>query len=358
MIDRRHDSAEEVTTLSDDALLAGARSLVGRERRITAELVAHLAEIESRRLHVREGYSCLFLYCRDALGLSEHEAYGRIEAARAVRRFPLVLELLRCGSITITTVGLLARHLTDENHRGVLESSCGLKKAEVEELVARLRPLADVPASLRKLPATPPTPEVAVGSADTVVTVLNSTPATALAARHAAAARPVPLSPDRYKYQLTIDTETRDLLSRAKDLLRHADPRADDAALLKRVLQLLVAELSRTKFGACRNDGTTRPAASRQRSAAPATNSRHMPAHVKRIVVERDQGRCAFVGRNGHRCDERGFLEFHHAKPYAVGGEASAENIELRCRTHNQYEARLYFARPKWDVGRSAAAGS
>jgi hypothetical protein len=319
-------------------------------------------------LHVREGYSCLFLYCRDALGLSEHEAYGRIEAARAVRRFPLVLELLRCGSITITTVGLLARHLTDENHRAVLESSCGLKKAEVEELVARLRPLADVPASLRKLPATTPTPDLAVGSADTVVTVTVSTPVTngtAMSrppstplARHAAAARPVPLSPDRYKYQLTIDTETRDLLSRAKELLRHADPRADDEALLKRALQLLVAELSRTKFSACRKDGTARPAASRQHSAAPVTNSRHIPAHVKRIVVERDQGRCAFVGRNGHRCGERGFLEFHHVKPYAVGGEASQENIELRCRTHNQYEARLYFARPDWDVGSSAAAGS
>jgi hypothetical protein len=319
---------------------------------------------------VREGDSCLFLYCRDAHGLSEHEAYGRIEAARAVRRFPLVLELLRCGSITITTVGLLARHLTDENHRAVLESSCGLKKAEVEELVARLRPLADVPASLRKLPATTPTPEVPAGSADTVVTVPNSTPATnstaamsstpstPLAARHAAAARPVPLSPDRYKYQLTIDTETRDLLSRAKDLLRHRDPRADDEALLKRALQLLVAELSRTKFGACRKDGTTRAAASRQHSAAPVTNSRDIPAHVKRIVVERHQGRCAFVGRNGHRCDERGFLEFHHLKPYAVGGGTSAENIELRCRTHNQYEARLYFARPDRDVGSTAAAGS
>ena len=36
----------------------------------------------------------------------------------------------------------------------------------------------------------------------------------------------------------------------------------------------------------------------------------------------------------------------------------SAENIELRCRTHNQHEARLYFARPDWDVGSTAAAGS
>jgi hypothetical protein len=40
---------------------------------------------------------------------------------------------------------------------------------------------------------------------------------------------------------------------------------------------------------------------------------------------------------------ERGFLEFHHVAPYALGGEATAANIQLRCRSHNAYEARLYF---------------
>ena len=30
-------------------------------------------------------------------------------------------------------------------------------------------------------------------------------------------------------------------------------------------------------------------------------------------------------------------------EPYAVGGAATVENIELRCRAHNAYEARLFF---------------
>jgi hypothetical protein len=67
---------------------------------------------------------------------------------------------------------------------------------------------------------------------------------------------------------------------------------------------------------------------------------------VKRAVWLRDLGRCAFVGTGGRRCDERGFLEFHHVRPYSEGGEPSAANIELRCRTHNDYEARVYFG---WD---------
>ena len=56
----------------------------------------------------------------------------------------------------------------------------------------------------------------------------------------------------------------------------------------------------------------------------------------------RDDGRCAFVGRSG-RCRETGFLEFHHVEPYAAGGSMTVENIQLRCRAHNQYEARLFF---------------
>ena len=46
----------------------------------------------------------------------------------------------------------------------------------------------------------------------------------------------------------------------------------------------------------------------------------------------------------GRRCSATSFLEFHHVRPYAVGGEATAENIELRCRTHNAYEADLFYA--------------
>jgi hypothetical protein len=51
------------------------------------------------------------------------------------------------------------------------------------------------------------------------------------------------------------------------------------------------------------------------------------------------------VGKSGRRCEERRFLEFHHVKPYAVGGEATSHNIALRCRSHNTHEARVFFAR-------------
>ena len=86
-----------------------------------------------------------------------------------------------------------------------------------------------------------------------------------------------------------------------------------------------------------------------RRHAAPAPGygpgSRHVPAEVKRAVFLRDLGRCAFVGTGSRRCAERGFLEFHHVRPFAMGGEATVGNIQLRCRRHNDLEARADFGR-------------
>jgi len=71
--------------------------------------------------------------------------------------------------------------------------------------------------------------------------------------------------------------------------------------------------------------------------------SRDIPNAVQRGSWRRDGGRCAFVSKAGVRCKERVFLEFHHGKAHALGGPATLDNIALRCRRHNQYEARVVF---------------
>src|SRR6185436_16861463 len=69
----------------------------------------------------------------------------------------------------------------------------------------------------------------------------------------------------------------------------------------------------------------------------------HIAAAVKREVWVRDRGCCTFVGASGRRCSARGALEFHHRHPYAAGGEATVENIALRCAAHNRYEADVFY---------------
>src|SRR5574341_373043 len=128
------------TDLSDTALVETVKDLAACEREATATLVAHLAELDERRLYLAEGYSSMFSYCTKELHLSEHAAYGRIEAARAVRKWPIILERLRDGSVHLTTVGLLRTHFTDENHRDLLASARHVTRRGGAETVAGVPP--------------------------------------------------------------------------------------------------------------------------------------------------------------------------------------------------------------------------
>ncbi|HYV51342.1 MAG TPA: hypothetical protein VE910_05515, partial [Dongiaceae bacterium] len=70
-------TAPQLKDRSNQELLDGAKHLVGRQRSVTAHLIAHLAEIDARGLHLVESFPTLTKYCMGALGLSEDEAYRR-----------------------------------------------------------------------------------------------------------------------------------------------------------------------------------------------------------------------------------------------------------------------------------------
>jgi len=101
-------STEALSHLSDRDLLAAVSRLATGQRDATVSLIAHLAELHARRLHQRAGFSSLYTYCIDVVGLSESEAYDRVKAAKLVRRYPALLTLLAAGQINLTTVRLVA----------------------------------------------------------------------------------------------------------------------------------------------------------------------------------------------------------------------------------------------------------
>ena len=334
-------NANMFTRMDDRTLLDAAKHLVIEEHLATAALLRALMEIDTRRLYLGEGCASMFSYCTQVLHLAEGAAYNRIEAARAARSYPLILELFERGAITLTAVRLLAPHVTAENHVAVLTSATHKSKREIEELVCALKPRPDAPNVVRRLPtprAVLVQPLAPVPSAPSATRV-GATPSVVDCRReHFPAPEPsptsiAPLAPERYRIQLTVSRETHDKFRRAQALLRHALPSGDAAEIFDRAVTLLVGQLERQRFAQTERPGVTNP------GAGP---SRHIPAAVRRAVWRRDGGCCAFVGTEG-RCGERAFLELHHVEPYAVGGGATVENIELRCRAHNAYEARLFF---------------
>jgi hypothetical protein len=321
--------------LSDDELLANVKRLAQTECRATAALVRSLMELDVRRLFLSEGYSSLFTYCTQGLHLAEGAAYNRIEAARAARRFPAIIAALEDGSVTLTTVRLLAPHLTAANHQDVLASARHRGKREIEQIIASLRPLPPVPSTIRKLPDHPQVLQGINAVEHTPMPAAPSPPSVPPAVRMAPRPIETPLAPERYKLQFTISRETHAKLRRVQALGRHVIPSGDPAEIFDRALTLLLQDLERRRCAV---------ATSPRAASHSVGSSRHIPASVKRDVWRRDEGRCAYIGREG-RCTERSFLEYHHVQPYAVGGVAATANIELRCRAHNAYEASLFFGR-------------
>jgi 5-methylcytosine-specific restriction endonuclease McrA len=322
--------------LSDSELLARLRHAVHDECAATARLIALLMEVDTRRLYLGEGCSSLFTYCTQVLHLSEHAAYNRIETARAARKFAIILDLVESGAVTLTAVRLLAPHLTDINYHEVLRRATHMSKRQVELLIATLHPTPDEPSVVRKLP-TPSAKHVIAAELPTCELKGKTDPVAVLTiAPQLRPAEVKPLAPERFKIQVTVSRQAYDKLRRAQDLLRYAIPNGDPSPIIGRALEALVDQLERTKTAA-----TQRPRATRE----SRKDSRYVPAAVRRVVWQRDGGRCGFQGAQG-RCTETGFLEYHHVLPFAEGGDSSISNLQLRCRAHNQYEADLWFSAP------------
>ncbi len=318
--------------LSDPDLIAEVTWLAASERKAIAALVSALVELDVRRLYLGQGCSSMFTYCTQTLHLSEHAAFNRIEAARTVRRFPIILDLLANGRMHFSAVRLLAPHLTTANHESVLREASHKSKREIEQIVARLSPRPDAPSSIRRVPQKP-APEIPRGRLRSMPPIYGRISSRLLPTTPAPPPKIEPLAPGRFKVQFTVGEETHRKLRRVQGLLRHRLRNGDVAQIFDRALTLLLADLEKSKIAA-----TKRP----RSSSTAAECSRHVPSQVRRGVWARDGGRCRFEGSAG-RCTETGLLEFHHVIPFAHGGPTTVENLELRCAAHNRYEAEQFF---------------
>jgi hypothetical protein len=329
--------------LSNRELLQDLAALVARDRATTAELLAHIAEVDERKLYLPAAHPSMYSYCVHELGLSEQSALKRIRAARTARQFPVIFDAVAQGRLNLSAVVLLTPYLTPENVDELLEAAANQSKSELERLLARRGTLA----GLAVTPA--PAPQLSPGTVETHSAVATRETVTGAEATGLlpALTPPVPACP---RHHFTVEHDLYEKLQYARSLLGHQLPSGDMVQVLERAIDDLIARLEKRKFAA-----TDKPRAPRRRTSA---NKRHVPAEVKRAVWKRDGGRCTFVGDAGRRCPCRTRLEFDHIDPVARGGEATVDRMRLRCRAHNQYTAECtygagFMERKRQEAGRA-----
>ena len=320
--------------MSDVDVVARLAQLLREERRLTVAVLAHMGEVEARRLYLPAACSSMFVYCTRVLGMSEDQAFKRIRAARAMCRYPVVAAAVAEGRLHLSAVVRLAPHLTDENAEQLVAEAGGKSKAEIDVLLARLAPKPDIEERLER----------EVGQK---VLVLEPPDAELVPDAHRPAAgcgRLAALAPEKFALQVTIGGATQEKLVRARALLRHQVPSADLAEVLDRALDALLDRVEGRKLGKTRAP----------RAAKESKGRRYVPRAVRRQVVARDGARCSFVARDGRRCEETGVLEIDHTVPVSRGGRATVEGVRVLCRAHNQYEAERILRRDAVRAGRAA----
>ena len=93
----------QIKQLSNEKLLSQTKFLVQKERDVHIQVLHHLAEIDSRKLYFRQGFSSLFDYAVKELGYSEGAAYRRIKAMKLCQDIPKTESRLQTGRLSLST---------------------------------------------------------------------------------------------------------------------------------------------------------------------------------------------------------------------------------------------------------------
>lgn len=287
---------DDLLGLSDNHLLMMIDRSARGERERMPDFLACLGELDRRKLAEKRGYSSTFDYCIRRLGLSEDEACRRIQAARATVCRPQLLPALAEGRLTLTAVSRLAPHVRRPDAPEIIARAEGKSTRELEAILAPLHPVS--------------------AKRDSVRTV-------AVAAPGSDGSR----TEERVEFSFQGSPVLRMAIDRVKELLAHKLPFGGLDAVLLEVIRDYLA----------RNDPQK---ALKLGRTAPVRGASSIAAAVRRAVWARDAGRCVFVGPQGIRCESRRMLELDHRRPRSRGGEDSAENLRLLCRSHNDAERR------------------
>src|SRR5262245_39082385 len=326
--------------VGDGELLRQNEAIWQQRRRFTAEGLAHLAEIDARRLYLPAAYDSMQSFCIHELRFTADEAQKHPTAARVAQQYPVIFRMIAEGQLHITGVLILAPRLTPANAEELLAQAADQSLRELRVLLARWFPRPDLEC---KEPPSGDQLDLAAGEAPAAERVLEIMPEES-AHRHDGASatrgKLMPLSPGRFGVQFSMSERARNDYEYARTLLSHQIPGADLATVSELAYAALVEKLEKRKFGATRAPRS---------GARGSLDPRHIPTPVRRQVYERDGGRCTFTSEAGQRCPARRLLEYDHVDEVARGGVATVDKLRIRCRAHNRYTAELTFGKDFMD---------
>lgn len=261
--------------ITDKQLLRDTKSLVAQERKITAEILHHLKEIERRKLFSEIGYPSLFMYLVKELGFTHASAMRRIDASRLLKDIPEIQTKIEDGSLSLS-------HLSKANDK--------FKQDNITDKEFKKEILKAIENTTTR-------------GCDKVleeIIVPNS----------------LPFAPPPRVYPVTVNLseENFKLFEDVRDLLAHCKYNKND--LFGRIFESAIGYLEDKRFK------------TNSKSAEKDSETRYVPAGLKKAIFERDKV-C-------QKCGGKYALQIDHIRPYSLGGKTTKNNLRLLCRNCNQ----------------------
>ena len=261
--------------LTDTQLIKDTKNLASDERKITAQLLHHLREIEHRKLFSEIGHTSLFSFMISELGFSESAALRRINASRKLKDIPEIEKKIENGDLTLTNLNKATDKFKQENitdigfQKEVLIAIENTSSKECEKILSEII----VPGKL-------------------------------------------PLEPVKHFHplNLTLSEETYQKYEEVRGLLAHKRLTKDE--LFSKIFEISSEQIKKEKF---KTSSKLTPASS---------DTRYIPAGLKKAVFEKYK-KCV-------KCGSTYALEVNHIVPYALGGKTELKNLNLLCFNCNQ----------------------
>jgi len=282
-----------------------ALEVVAKFKQAEADLISILQEIEDHRVFMKLGYTSLFNYCVQALGLSESVTSNFVTVARKARHAPVLQAAILNGTLSVSKARKITSVLTLENQDEWVEKAKQMTTRKLEQEVARVATREAMPERLRFV------------------------------------------SEDRLELQLGISKATEEKLRRVQDLESQRTARSvsleetletllevyldskDPMERARRVMKRRSAEPDNDAYASVTGH-TKQP--------KPSENRKLVTAIVRHQVHLRDEGQCTHLNAHGERCENRRWIDAHHVRPRSLGGANTPENLILLCSAHHRME--------------------
>jgi hypothetical protein len=338
MMERFKTYFAKLERLSSAELDRSAEKLVLAEKGNIAKLIAHIAEMSSRKAALELGYRNMFDYCVRRLNVSEGAVPARIHVANVSRRYPQLLAALAENRISLTVASLLAAHVHEDNVDKLISDCAGMTRKETEEYLVALKPKPVFEPLIRKRPSLSPpvTPPPARRPAPPVDPTPKKSPPPVLQ----------PARPEAFNFRFAANRDFKDKFERLAEVLGVENAQAQMAAVFEKALDLALEKKDPRK----KLERRQKREKAKSRSNDLAKNgrsgvSRHVTSEVSERVHARGEYQCEYRAPDGRRCTSRTGLQIEHVRPFGMFRSHDERFLKLLCPAHNRLAAeRVYGA--------------